>query len=139
MIALLLGCGLQNIPGCGVTTGKKTAEEASAPVEITQPNLQKIYVEPAVTAATATVGEEIVLNVSGNLPSPAYKLERIEVQIKGKVVELTPLASFDRSKMAAQVLVPFTESVKVKLPAAGEYTIRVIGRTENRESKITAK
>jgi hypothetical protein len=80
-----------------------------------------------------------VLNVSGNLPSPAYKLERVEVKIRGDIVELTPLASYDRSKMAAQVLVPFNESVKVKLPRAGEYTIRVVGRGENRESKIVVK
>lgn len=102
-------------------------------------SLQKVYVEPAAAATTAMAGEELVLTVSGNLPSPAYKLERVEVQMKGNVVELIPLASVDRRKMAAQGLAPFEQSVKIKLPAAGEYLIRVVGRNENRESTITVK
>lgn len=136
-IAMLIGFGLQNIPGCGVSKSNKSAGEASRPADESQSKLQKVYVETALGAPAATAGEEITLHVSGNLPSPAYKLERVEVQIKDNVVELTPLASFDRGKLAAQVLVPFSEPVKLKLPAAGEYTIRVVGRTENRESKIT--
>lgn len=102
-------------------------------------SLQKVYVESAVAATTAMAGEEFVLTVSGNLPSTAYKLERVEVQMKGNVVELTPLASVDRRKMAAQGLAPFEQAVKIKLPAAGEYLIRVVGRNENRESTITVK
>jgi hypothetical protein len=102
-------------------------------------NLQKVYVEPAVMATTAAAGEELVINVSGNLPSPAYKFERVEVQIKGNVVELIPLASVDRRKMAAQGLAPFEQAVKIKLPTAGEYLIRVVGRDENRESTLTVK
>lgn len=102
-------------------------------------SLQKVYVEPAAAATTAAAGKELVINVSGNLPSSAYKLERIEVQIKGNVVELTPLASVDRRKMAAQGLAPFEQAVKLKLPSAGEYIIRVVGRNENRESTITVK
>jgi len=138
-IILLIGFGLQNIPGCVAGKNEKTAKEESTAVESKPGDLQKIYVESAESVTTATAGEEVVMTVSGNLPSPAYKLERVEVEIKGKVVELTPLASFDRSVMAAQMLVPFTESVKVKLPKAGEYVIRVIGRNENRESRITVK
>ena len=136
---LLLAAGLQSIPGCGAGKGEMTPQEESAPAVSTQTDLQKIYVEQAESVTVAAAGEETVLNVSGNLPSPAYKLERVEVKIKGNVVELTPLASQERGKMVAQVLVPFTESVKVKLPKAGEYIIRVIGRNENRESKITVK
>jgi hypothetical protein len=135
-VFLMLAAGMLNIPGCGAGKGEMTPKEESAPM---QTDLQRIYVEQAETVAVAAAGEETVLNVSGNLPSPAYKLERVEVKIKGNVVELTPLASQERGKMVAQVLVPFTESVKVKLPKAGEYIIRVVGRSENRESKITVK
>lgn len=102
-------------------------------------SLQKVYVESAAAATTAMAGEELVLTVSGNLPSPAYRLERVEVQMKGNVVELTPLASVDRRKMAAQGLAPFEQAVKIKLPTAGNYLIRVVGRNENRESTITVK
>ncbi|MCI0693916.1 hypothetical protein L0337_18160 [candidate division KSB1 bacterium] len=102
-------------------------------------SLQKVYVESAAAATTAAAGDELVINVSGNLPSSAYKLERVDVQIKGNVVELTPLASVDRRKMAAQGLAPFEQAVKLKLPNAGEYLIRVVGRNENRESTITVK
>jgi hypothetical protein len=111
------------------------ADEAEARPQ----SLQKVYVESAMAATTAAAGEELVIKVTGNLPSPAYKLERVEVQMKGKIVELIPLASVDRRKMAAQGLAPFEQPVKIKLPNAGEYLIRVVGRTENRESTITVK
>lgn len=104
-----------------------------------QQGLQKVYVDQAVTTMAAAAGEELVFTISGSLPSSAYKLERVEVQTKGNVVELMPLASIDRSKMAAQALVPFEQQVKIKLPTAGEYLIRVVGRNENRESTITVK
>lgn len=139
LILTLLGFNLQNVPGCGAGKGDGTATEEAGMSAPKQDDLQKIYVQEVETTALAAPGQETVLNVSGNLPSPAYKLERVEVEIKGNVVELTPLASYDRGKMAAQVLVPFSESVKVKLPKAGEYTVRVVGRGENRESKITVK
>jgi len=137
MMTLVLCTSWQNIPGCGAGKGEKTGQGETMPLE--QNGFQKVYVEQAESAASLTAGEEMILNVSGNLPSPAYKLERIDVKITGDVIELTPLASFDRKGMAAQMLVPFTESVKVKVAKAGEYTVRLIGRGENRESKITIK
>lgn len=117
----------------------KQLEKNMPKAETTPSSLQKVYVESAVAVTTAAAGEELVINVSGNLPSSAYKLERVEVQIKGNVVELIPLASVDRRKMAAQGLAPFEQAVKIKLPTAGEYLIRVVGRNENRESTITVK
>jgi hypothetical protein len=139
IIVALLAFNLQHLPGCGAGKGEMVPNETSAPAQPAQGDLQKIYVQEAETITAAAAGEETVINVSGNLPSPAYKLERVDVKIEGNVVELTPLASHDRGKMAAQVLVPFNETVKVKLPKAGEYTVRVVGRGENRESKITVK
>jgi hypothetical protein len=139
IILALLALNLRSVPGCGGRTGNGTVREVDSMADSRQGDLQKAYVEEAQATTLAAAGEETVINVSGNLPSPAYKLERVEVKIKGNVVELTPLASFDRSRMAAQVLVPFSEVVKVKLPKAGEYTVRVVGRSENRESKITVK
>lgn len=138
-MALLLAASLQNIPGCGAGKGEMTPQEESASAVSMQTGLQKIYVELAESTTIAAAGEETVLNVIGNLPSPAYKLERVEVKVEGNVIELTPLASQDRDKMVAQVLVPFTKTVKVRLPRAGEYIIRVVGRSENRESKIMVK
>lgn len=117
----------------------KQLEKKMPKAEAMPSSLQKVYVESAVAATTAAAGEELVINVTGNLPSSAYKLERVEVQIKGNVVELIPLASVDRRKMAAQGLAPFEQAVKIKLPTAGEYLIRVVGRNENRESTLTVK
>ena len=139
ILAVMLSFNLQNIPGCGTGKGEMVPREESAPAPPAQGDLQKIYVQEAETTTLSAAGEETILSVSGNLPSPAYKFERVDVQIKGNVVELTPLASYQSGKMAAQVLVPFSETVKVKLPKAGEYTVRVIGRGENRESKIMVK
>ena len=123
ILAVMLSFNLQNIPGCGTGKGEMVPQEESAPAQPAQSDLQKIYVQEAETTTQAAAGEETVLSVSGNLPSPAYKLERVDVKITGNVVELTPLASFQTGKMVAQMLVPFSETVKVKLPKAGEYTI----------------
>jgi len=139
VVAVLAAWSLQYVPGCGATKGERRIEEGSASLAPEQTELHKIYVEPARSAASVKAGEDVVLGIHGNLPSPAYKLDRVNVNIKGKVIELTPLATLDRGVMAAQVLVPFSDSVKVKLPEPGEYVVRVVGRTENRESKIRVK
>ncbi len=90
--------------------------------------LEKIYVDKVDAGASISEAEKLQVNVSGNLPSPAYTFERFDVKVKGKVVEIIPLAKFDADKMVVQVLVPFQEVCSVENLKAGTYNIQVHGR-----------
>lgn len=91
---------------------------------------QKVYVDQVVSKENVSKDEELEVVVKGNLPSPAYKFERFDVKVKGKTIEVTPLARYDSTKMAAQVLVPYEEVCKIKKLKPGTYELKVHGRNE---------
>ena len=90
--------------------------------------LKKIYIDKVDSEPSISETEKLQVNVSGNLPSPAYTFERFDVKVKGKVVEIIPLAKFDADKMVVQVLVPFQEVCSVGDLKPGTYNIQVHGR-----------
>ncbi len=90
--------------------------------------LKKIYVDKVDSEPSISETEKLQVNISGNLPSPAYTFERFDVKVKGKVVEIIPLAKFDADKMVVQVLVPFQEVCLVGNLKPGTYNIQVHGR-----------
>ena len=90
--------------------------------------LEKIYVDKVDSEQSISEAEKLQVNVSGNLPSPAYVFERFDVKVKGKVIEIIPLAKFDADKMVVQVLVPFQEVCSVENLKPGTYNIQVHGR-----------
>ena len=98
-------------------------------------NLQQVYVD-APPAVAKIVGRKATIQVSGHLPNPAYTLDHLAVNVRGKIIEVTPLAQRDPGKIVAQMLVPFTDSVEVEVPEAGEYTVRVLGRSQTVETKL---
>ncbi|MGH7599417.1 MAG: hypothetical protein ACREOI_23940 [bacterium] len=98
-------------------------------------NLHQVYIDaPPKTAKI--VGRKATIQVSGHLPNPAYKLDHFAVKVRGKVIEVTPLAQHDPGKIVVQMLVPFIDSVEVEVPEAGEYTVRVLGRSQAVETKL---
>ncbi|MCH8872331.1 hypothetical protein IH824_06095 [candidate division KSB1 bacterium] len=90
--------------------------------------LEKIYIDKVDSDQSISEAEKLQVRVSGNLPSPAYTFERFDVKVKGKVVEIIPLAKFDADKMVVQVLVPFQEVCSVENLKPGTYNIQVHGR-----------
>ena len=90
--------------------------------------LEKIYIDKVDSDQSISETEKLQVKVSGNFPSPAYTFERFDVKVKGKVVEIIPLAKFDADKMVVQVLVPFQEVCLVENLKPGTYNIQVHGR-----------
>ena len=90
--------------------------------------LEKVYVDKVDSDQSISEAEKLQVHISGNLPSPAYTFERFDVKLKGKAIEITPLAKFDATKMVVQVLVPFQEVCSVKNLKPGTYSIQVRGR-----------
>lgn len=105
-----------------------TAGKNQAPVE--KKMLHKIYVETLDSKNLISKAEELEVTIRGNLPSPAYTFDHFDVQVKGNVVEITPLAKHDPNKIVAQVLVPFEEVCKVKNLKPGNYQVKVNSRVE---------
>jgi hypothetical protein len=101
-------------------------------------NLPQVYID-APPQTVKIVGRKATIQVRGHLPNPAYKLDHLAVNVRGKIIEVTPLAQHDPGKIVTQMLVPFTDSVEVEVPEAGEYTVRVVGRSQTAETKIKVK
>ena len=89
---------------------------------------EKVYVEAAEPDPAASSGDKVVLKVTGNLPSPAYTFNRFDIRVKDDVIVITPLADYDSTKMAAQVLVPFEEVCTVENLQPGRYKVEIHGR-----------
>ena len=90
--------------------------------------LEMVYVDKVDSDQSISEAEKLQVNISGNLPSPAYTFERFAVKLKGKAIEIIPLAKFDATKMVVQVLVPFQEVCSVENLKPGTYNILVRGR-----------
>ena len=95
---------------------------ARAPVQTE--NLQKIFLDEMPKVFSLAAQENVTLHVTGNLPSGAYKFDHTQVEVRGRVIEITPWAQYDPNVMAIQMLIPFTDSVAVGPLAPGKYEIR---------------
>ncbi len=113
-----------------ITVHSCSTHKNSAPSE-GKTKLQKIYVDSFDSETVVSKSDQLEVKVRGNLPSPAYTFERFDVQVKGKVIEIAPLAKFDADKIAMQVLIPFEKTCLVKNLKPGTYEIKVIGRGES--------
>jgi hypothetical protein len=97
--------------------------------------LQTIYVDTVAPETNVVKGGELKVKIEGNLPNPAYAFDRFDVEVKGNVIEITPLAKHESGKIVMQVLVPFEHICEVKNLKAGTYEIRVVSRGEPVVSK----
>ncbi|MCG8608229.1 hypothetical protein MJD09_25000 [bacterium] len=91
-------------------------------------NMQRIYVDSYDCRETLTKSEVLEVQVSGNLPSPAYSFSRFDVTVGGGVIEITPLATYNPNKIVAQMLVPFEQTCQVEGLKVGTYEVKVISR-----------
>ncbi len=99
--------------------------------------MQKTYVESVEIDANYSGTGEIKFIVYGQLPSPAYKLDIVDVAVEEKNVFLTPYAYYQQKTSTLQVLIPFQTSVIVKLDSPGEYKIHLIGRASTLQKNFT--
>lgn len=106
-----------------------SGSEGEAPAE-NYGALRKVYVEAAAPEQVHVTDGKLAVKITGNLPSPAYQFSRFDVQVKGNVITVTPLAEYDSTKMAAQVLVPFEQVCTVESLQPGNYIIEIHGRGE---------
>ncbi len=89
---------------------------------------KRIYINSVTLVKSHPDTPAIEVRISGNLPSPAYTFDRFDVSVQGKKLVITPLATYDAERMAAQVLVPFERVCKLPPLESGAYEIEVHGR-----------
>lgn len=99
-------------------------------------NLQKVYLDRAPEVFALPAQQKVKLPVTGNLPSGAYQFDHTQVEIKGRVIEITPWAQYDPNVMAIQMLIPFADSVEVGPLAPGEYEIRFHHRSGAQTARL---
>ncbi len=90
----------------------------------------RVFVDNVQSAQTINASENLTIEVSGNLPSPAHSLKGFDVKVDGKFIEITPVTEFNSSVMAAQVLVPFQKTVTVENLKPGKYKVKVISGSD---------
>jgi hypothetical protein len=120
LLGLIVGC-----KGQGARQGADRPQEAKV---IDLSKFEKIYVDEVEQIAEVRDSAAVEIKISGNLPNPAYTLVDFYVEVKGNTIEITPLATVDRSKMVIQVIVPFERVVTVKNLKPGTYKVKVQGR-----------
>jgi hypothetical protein len=102
-------------------------------------NLQKVYLDKIASAWSSSAQQKTTLPITGNLPSGAYKFDHTQVEIKGRIIEITPWAQYDPNVMAIQMLIPFTDSVAVGPLPPGEYEIRFHERAGAQTARLEVK
>jgi hypothetical protein len=98
--------------------------------------LQKAIVDSFTVAESPKMGAVEIL-LSGQLPSPAYTIERVDVKRNGKVVEITPWMRYDPNKIVIMMTIPYTHRVSVEGLDEKTYTIRVEDAKQIRSRKVT--
>lgn len=104
-----------------------------------KPATEKVYIKDVQVVSGLDENNEVTLVVSGDLPTPAYRLVTHSVKVSGSTIEITPLATVNTEAMAAQVLVPFQDTLKVKLDREGTFTVKCNGRTDTVTNELTIK
>lgn len=91
---------------------------------------QPVYVDDVQAPASVHAGATVEVKVSGNLPTPAWELEHVDVKKSGHTVTITLWGRRTGNNPGIQVLQPFTKTVPVSGLAPGTWTIEVIGHAD---------
>ncbi|KAA3616166.1 MAG: hypothetical protein DWQ05_10485 [Calditrichaeota bacterium] len=95
--------------------------------------MQKAYVNSIEIDHEHAVENEIKIIIKGQLPSPAFKLDEIDIVVEGRNIFLTPYVVSNTKSSVIQVLIPFQTSVVITLKSRGEYKVFLFGRKETLE------
>jgi hypothetical protein len=118
LVCVLLACGS---PG-----NRQSAPDNPAD------HLQSIYVDESEIDRQGTAESRTLrILVKGSLPSPAYEFRKFDITVNKDTVIVTPLAKSDNKRMAAQVLIPFSEVCLVSGLDPGTYHVKVAGRGQS--------
>lgn len=89
---------------------------------------------------TVKAGSEVPVVIEGLFPTPAWEIDRVTIQELGRRVILRPIGRLDRQKEPViQIVVSFSDTVRVSLELPGTYTIEVIGLNEILTEKVVAE
>lgn len=91
---------------------------------------QPVYVDEVHAPASAHAGATVEVKVTGNLPTPAWELEHVDVKKHGHTVTITLWGRRTTDNPGVQVLKPFTKTVPVSGLSPGTWTIEVIGHAD---------
>lgn len=98
--------------------------------------LQKAIVD-SFTVADSKKEKAVDVLLSGQLPSPAYTIERVDVKRRGQVIEITPWMRYDPNKIVIMMTIPYTHRVSVDGLNEKSYTIRVADAKQIRSREVT--
>jgi hypothetical protein len=97
--------------------------------------LQKAVVDSFAVVDSEKVGAVDIL-LAGQLPSPAYNIERVDVKRRGKVIEITPWMRYDPNKIVIMVTVPYSQRVSLGNLGEQTYTVRVVDAKQIRSRQV---
>lgn len=95
---------------------------------------QPVYVESVRAPSTVKAGEPLELTIEGNLPTPAWRVDDVQVERSGQTVTVTVWARLVDKGVSIQVLEPITQKVTVPDLPAGQWTVRVKGHGDTEDT-----
>ena len=129
-----------NGAGCLSTGKNQPSQEPKSEPEVTpSSSLEKLYLDEMPKQLAAASNRATTFEVKGKLPNPAYRLDHVEVKVRGRVIEITPWAQVNHNVMVVQIVVPYSEKVEVGPLAPGEYTVRFVSRSGVQEARLEVK
>lgn len=132
IIAGILMSGLL-LSGC---LSNKSAEQGRPAVQPSKTSQHKVYIDAVDVVQQKADSREVLIRVKGNLPNPAYRIIDYQVQIEGDQITIVPEVTYDKDAMVVQMLVPFEDTLTVKLEKPGEYKIYLEGRSKSVVKKL---
>jgi hypothetical protein len=88
---------------------------------------QPVYVDDIQAPASVKAGATVEVTVNGNLPTPAWEIENVEVKKDDHTVTIVLWGRLTTSNPGIQVLQPFTRKVPVPGLSPGTWVIEVLG------------
>ncbi|KAA3659658.1 MAG: hypothetical protein DWQ10_08440 [Calditrichaeota bacterium] len=121
---------------CATPQKKEIPARAEPPIDHV---IQKTYVESVDVDPDHHGNDELKLIIRGQLPSPAYTFDVVDVVKDERNIYLTPFAVYQEKTTALQVLIPYQTSVIVHVDSPGEYKLFLIGRSATLRKNITIR
>ncbi|MDQ7054899.1 MAG: hypothetical protein Q9P14_19185 [candidate division KSB1 bacterium] len=115
------------VSGCW---SNKSAEQGRPAVQPSEQSQHKVYIDDVEVLQQKAGTHEVLIRVRGNLPNPAYRITDYRISIDKGQITIIPDVTYDKDAMVVQVLVPFEDTLTVKLQKPGEYKIYLEGRSK---------
>ncbi|MDZ7346816.1 MAG: hypothetical protein ONA69_08510 [candidate division KSB1 bacterium] len=117
---------------CAALCGRRVDNSARNPALVRAPI-------DSIRVTEAPNGKEAVLEIFGQLPSPAYSLDHVEIVRKGNRITVIPWLNYRRDQIVIMMTVPFQHKISLPLQKNGRFAVQVEGANRTYSEDLIRK